>query len=196
MSPSSVAGPADAEVDNSSRVTAGGSSSASQAQERARLVATLHRLTWAEFQALISPAQQRALLQRYMGLSEESKRGGLRRAKRELEGAAEELSRKRQADRFSVSTDIEALEARLQDHAWTLRQLEAEVVSVEERQEADRARKSATMPKPYLSHLFTRELERARVSAGSGGSGAVGGIASLSATAVAVSPTSMGTIAD
>merc|ERR1719210_1884757 len=82
----------------------------------ARFLAILHHLTFAEFEALVSPAQQRALLARYNGLSESSKPSALRRVKVTLELIAEHLTEQKQAGRFSASTDFEGLEGRLYDH--------------------------------------------------------------------------------
>eukprot|EP00927_Polykrikos_kofoidii_P015892 TRINITY_DN17125_c0_g1_i1.p1 TRINITY_DN17125_c0_g1~~TRINITY_DN17125_c0_g1_i1.p1 ORF type:complete len:196 (+),score=37.88 TRINITY_DN17125_c0_g1_i1:219-806(+) len=125
----------------------------------------------AEFQRLISPAQQRALLARYEGLSDSSRLSALRRVRSFLDDAVDDLAKQREATLYSVGMDMsydtrQGLDARVRDYTETLRELGTEARSVEARH-SRRPQKSSKeeSQKPYLSNIFNRELDRARAAA-------------------------------
>mmetsp|Transcript_30742 Transcript_30742/g.65424 ORF Transcript_30742/g.65424 Transcript_30742/m.65424 type:complete len:185 (+) Transcript_30742:39-593(+) len=150
----------------------------SQSEERhARLVTSLHRLTLAEFQSLVSPVQQRALIDRYEGLSDSSKLSALRRVKDTLDIAVDDLAVKRQATMLdggnaqgSQTRQSDELDERVQDHALTLQHLAAEARLLEQNcsRKPQRPAPQVVPAKPVLSQLFNREMERAKAGRGGG----------------------------
>lgn len=151
-----------------------------------QLVTALHQMTLAEFQSLVSPAQQRALLARYAELSESSRIAALQRVKDMLDLTVEDLVNTREAGlvprprggrgfagRARSADARDDVDERIRDHTSTLQELAAEVQEVEQRyvQRARPAPAPAAPARPYLSQLFAREMDKAR-GGGRGGSAA------------------------
>eukprot|EP00928_Gymnodinium_smaydae_P028962 TRINITY_DN21949_c0_g1_i1.p1 TRINITY_DN21949_c0_g1~~TRINITY_DN21949_c0_g1_i1.p1 ORF type:complete len:189 (-),score=60.93 TRINITY_DN21949_c0_g1_i1:207-773(-) len=146
---------------------------------RACILASLQRLTMEEFQMLLSPAQQRALVARYEGLSDASKLSALRRVREALDMGVDDCSQQRAESLFGTrsygnAAPREAVDVRVQDYTLTLHEVAAEARTVEQRYNSRQRGVERKASKPYLSEIFTRELEKARAAAGASPAGGNG----------------------
>eukprot|EP00747_Dinoflagellata_sp_TGD_P166612 gnl/TRDRNA2_/TRDRNA2_189664_c0_seq1.p1 gnl/TRDRNA2_/TRDRNA2_189664_c0~~gnl/TRDRNA2_/TRDRNA2_189664_c0_seq1.p1 ORF type:complete len:217 (+),score=30.62 gnl/TRDRNA2_/TRDRNA2_189664_c0_seq1:50-652(+) len=158
-----------------------GSEKEAQSETQAQLISTLQHLTATELRSLLAPIQQRALLARYEGLPDASKISALRRVKEAKEMVVEDLSYKvgsqslpqgrRPPNAREEKQRNESIQ-RLEDHRACLDELATELTVVEHRYAHRPRRQPPPPPKPYLSTIFFRELDRARTTAGSSATGA------------------------